>query len=1101
VSRTLGTLCFQRAASYEPRVSDNQTCLLLCRRLGAAAVGFAVASLAPFPVLAQSAADACTTENLLAGRAPIESRSVRRNLGLATDGAVSAEGAVWNADSAIILDVESSRVTYDLGAVHPLTAAFAQADANDTYELLGSEDGREGSYRPIAQLPNVVNKGHGLRSRTARFDRERVRFVRLTQARGDAFYSLAELAVYCKAPDPFLPAFRVLQAGSNAAQTDALAEREAVVRARRTNWWIAALGLALAGICTWLLGRRRGRASMEANVPPQPVPSPDTDDHASAATLDARRRERPVLLMFLASGCAALIYEVVWLHLLRLVIGASSLSVGIVLASFMGGMFAGSFGFAKWVPRTRNPLRVYAVLELGIGICGLLMPLVLPFVRSVYADVAGHGPLGIALRALIAALSLLPPTAMMGATLPAVARRYPNSVAGRSSLANLYAANTLGAVAGCLLAGFVLLSLWDVWVATFAAVFINAVIALVAWRIAARSDAPSPSKSDPEAGVTLQQPPPSAAGLEQRPAATAPNQPRAAGSVYLAAALSGLTALGAQVLWTRLLTLLFGATVYAFSIILAVFLGGLGIGAVIAARLIARKVDPLRGLAVTQLALAPALLWSAGLLAEVLPYSSPTTMTPVGALHVLHLLRAIEVMLPAAILWGMSFPFALAAVEHEDPSHATGRVYAANTAGSIIGSLAISFWAIPRIGTHGSAQLLIAVAAVSGAALMPTFVRGRIRGLAPQLGAALIMLAIGAACAALAPGVSGVFLAHGRHIWSVDAQDKYPYISEGAASTVAVHIAPDGTQHFHVAGRVEASNNPADLRLERLLGHLSALAHPHPKRVLVVGLGGGVTAGALALHPEIERLVICEIEPRVVGAARLFAHENYGVLDDPRVQVVFDDARHYLATTDERFDVITSDPIHPWVRGNSVLFSHEYYDIVKARLTPDGIATQWVPLYDTSEEAIRIQLRTFLAAFPNGSVWNSSASGRGYDVVLLGRTNARPLDVSAIAQRMAAPRIAESLREVGVQSVLDLFATYGAAASDMQGWVSGAAENRDFSLKLEYISGLSLNQQNADAIYTHMVSKRTVPRDMFVAPPATLAQLRERILAGPAFSR
>jgi len=1093
-------LCFGLVAFYEPIVPAHHAtpssrprrlapaAPSFIARLGASfvAVGTCVAALAHAPARAD---DSCTSANLLAGLAPSASTSVRRNAALVTDGTVAVEGSAWNAESAIVLDVETSSVTYDLGTARSLGAAYAQADANDTYELFGSEDGHEGSYRRLATLPNVVAKGHGLRGRTVKFEGSPVRFLRLAQARGDGFFSLAELAVYCKVPEPFPPAFRTDTAKTTLAVGDALDARAIADRRHRTNWWMVALGLALAGVCVWLLGRRRGAVIGE----PSPTAPAAPIARADAATLERRRREQPLIWMFLASGCAALIYEVVWLHLLRLVIGASSLSVGIVLASFMGGMFAGSFGFAKWVPRTRNPLRVYAALELGIGLCGLLMPLVLPVVRSVYADVAGHGPLGIALRALIAAIFLLPPTAMMGATLPAVARRYPNTIAGRSGLASLYAANTLGAVAGCLLSGFVLLALFDVWVATVAAVAINLAIAFVAYRIAGRTAevAAPPTAAEVESGGTLQTPPPAAASPITSSA-------RSGRQVYLAAALSGLTALGAQVLWTRLLTLLFGATVYAFSIILAVFLGGLGIGAVIAARVIARGTDPLRALAATQLALAPALLWSAGLLADVLPYSSPATMTPVGTLHVLHLLRAIEVMLPAAILWGMSFPFALAAVEHEDPSRATGRVYAANTVGSIIGSLAISFWAIPKLGSHNSAQLLIAAAAVSGAALVPVFLRPWVRGLGPQLGAALLTLGIGAGCAALAPGVSGVFLAHGRAIWSIDARDRYPYISEGAASTVAVHIAPDGSQHFHVAGRVEASTNQADMRLQRLLGHLSALAHPKPKRVLVVGLGAGVTAGALVLHPEVERLVICEIEPRVAGAARLFSHENYGVLDDPRVEVVYDDARHYLATTDERFDVITSDPIHPWVRGNSVLFSREYYEIVKARLAPDGIATQWVPLYDTSEEAIRIQMRTFLSAFPNGSVWNSSAAGRGYDVVLLGRTGTKPLDVEAIAKRMAAPRIGDSLRDVGVQNVLDLFATYGAAASDMQSFVTGAPENRDFSLKLEYISGLSINQQNADVIYSHMVSNRTVPRDMFVAPAATLAQLRARILAGPA---
>jgi spermidine synthase len=248
------------------------------------------------------------------------------------------------------------------------------------------------------------------------------------------------------------------------------------------------------------------------------------------------------------------------------------------------------------------------------------------------------------------------------------------------------------------------------------------------------------------------------------------------------------------------------------------------------------------------------------------------------------------------------------------------------------------------------------------------------------------------------------------------------------------------------------------------------------------------------LHPEIERIVICEIEPRVVGAARQFAVENYDVLSNPRVEVVFDDARHFLATTREKFDIITSDPIHPWVRGNSILFSREYYAIVRGRLTPGGIATQWVPLYETNEAAIKIQMRTFMDAFPNGTVWNSAVAGNGYDVVLLGREQPLQLDLNGIVQRLArSPRIAASLAEVKIRSPIDLLATYGARGSDLQGWLEGTPVNRDFSLKLEYISGLALNEKQADPIYAHMVTGRRFPEDLFTGPANLIDELRRRI--------
>lgn len=241
-------------------------------------------------------------------------------------------------------------------------------------------------------------------------------------------------------------------------------------------------------------------------------------------------------------------------------------------------------------------------------------------------------------------------------------------------------------------------------------------------------------------------------------------------------------------------------------------------------------------------------------------------------------------------------------------------------------------------------------------------------------------------------------------------------------------------------------------------------------------------------------MVICEIEPRVVGAANQFALENYDVLKNPKVEVVFDDARHFLATTRETFDIITSDPIHPWVRGNSVLFSREYYAVVKSRLKPGGIATQWVPLYETNELAIQIQAKTFMDAFPQGTVWNSAASGKGYDVVLLGQTGGLHMDLTQIQARIEkTPSIGQSLQEVKIGSAVDLLATYGAGAADMKRWYPDTPLNRDFSLKLEYISGLALNSSGADDIYAHMVANRTYPSEMFTGPPALEAALRRRL--------
>jgi spermidine synthase len=1016
------------------------------------------------------ASPSCGTNNLVQGRLPAQSEEVVGDVALVTDGRVAPEGAQWDDPSAVILQRTTAFLTYDLGEPTVVSALYLLADANDVYEIRGSSGDPDGGYRLLGLAASVVEQaGHGLRSRTVHVaPGEPVRFLRVSAVSGDDAYSIGELAAYCQAPSLFPPPFKLTDAAASALPNHGLSALDAEPAPRGQSALVTLailLGLAGAGISRTKL--RSKPATPEARTSER-----------------AQRTERMLLLLFLLSGCAALIYEVVWLHLLRLVIGASSLSVGLVLASFMGGMFLGSLLFSRWVSAAHHPLRVYACLELGIGVFGLVMPLLLPLVRSLYLGLVGYGPGGIALRALVAAILLLPPTALMGATLPAVARRYSHAQSGMASLASLYSANTIGAVLGCLLSAFYLLAVWDVWVATYSAVVLNVAVCLLSVRLS--RTAPPRTEADVE----------SRAGADERLPEASSVEP---GAIYFAAAASGFTALGAQVVWTRLLTLLFGATVYAFALILAVFLACLGLGSAIAAYLLRRGLNPARGLAFCQAALVPALLLSAVILDKVIPYSLPSLATPTSTLHALHVLRAANVILPAATLWGMSFPFGLAAagLGRGDTARSSGRLYAANTVGAILGALVVSFWLIPAFGTQLAQQVLVVAAGVSAAALFWSLSRagqGRRRGSRRGLSLGAWALASAALCAAFLPGLSRVFLAHGRYAADATPFDRYLYVSEGASSTVAVHVAPDGTRHFHVSGRVEASNNPGDLRLERLLGHLSALANPRPESVLVVGLGAGITAGVFSLYPEVKRIVICEIEPRVAGAAAQFARENYNVLKDPRVLLVFDDARHFLATTRERFDIITSDPIHPWVRGNSILFSREYYRIVRSRLKPGGIATQWVPLYETSELAIQIQMRTFTDAFPNGTVWNSALSGRGYDVVLLGSVLPVRLDVQAIAARIAgSPAVDRSLREAKITSVVDLLGTYASNGQDMQHWLTGVPVNNDFSLKLEYISGLALNDRAADPIFSHMIEGRQYPKELFLAPEAVHAELRRRL--------
>jgi spermidine synthase len=304
-------------------------------------------------------------------------------------------------------------------------------------------------------------------------------------------------------------------------------------------------------------------------------------------------------------------------------------------------------------------------------------------------------------------------------------------------------------------------------------------------------------------------------------------------------------------------------------------------------------------------------------------------------------------------------------------------------------------------------------------------------------------------------------------------------------SSVAVTERLDGQRCFHVSGKIEASSDPLDMRLQRMLGHIPTLIHPCPRSVLVVGCGAGVTAGSFVVHPEVERIVICEIEPLIPKVvASYFAVENHQVLEDPRVQVVYDDARHYMLTAQEKFDVITSDPIHPWVKGAATLYTREYLEMCRARLKPGGVVAQWVPLYESPVEAVKSEMKTFFEVFPHGTLWSNDARGSGYDVVLLGQEQATTIDLDQLHQRMSRPDhalVAESLVNVEFHSEVELLARYAGRGEDLQSWLKDAQINSDRDLRLQYLAGKGPNIDRGEQIYDEIKACYRFPSGLFVA--------------------
>jgi spermidine synthase len=811
-----------------------------------------------------------------------------------------------------------------------------------------------------------------------------------------------------------------------------------------------------------------------------------------SVSISKQQRYLPLLvLLFIGSGCAALIYEIVWFQILELVIGSSSLSLGILLGTFMGGMCVGSLLAPRIVSRTPHPLRVYAFLELGIGALGLIILVAVPLVGHVYTAWAGGGMASLILRSILTGVCLLPPTFLMGATLPAISRWVETTPEGVSWLGFFYGGNIAGAVVGSLLAGFYFLRVYDVTVTTFAAVLINVAVAILALMIAKMT--PYKPASVQETTHTTQQ---------------AQTEDAEVWPVYVTIALSGFAALSSEVIWTRLLSLLFGATVYTFSLVLAAFLFGLGIGSSIGAAIARNTRRPRLALGWCQMLLCAAIAWAAYQTMQSMPWwpinveLSSYTMT---AKFQMDMVRTLWAVLPASILWGASFPLALASIaaRGQDAGRVVGGVYAANTVGAIFGALLASLTFVSTFGMQHTQQGLIGVSAISGLLMLALAPAGEnsLRAKVTFAVTVIFAMALSGFLVLTVPELNKDFVAYGRFSPIRAGRSEVIYVGEGKMGLVAVSKLSDGTLNYHNAGKIQASSDPADMRLQRMLGHLTTLVPKTNKNFLVIGFGAGATAGAVSIEPRLEKETIVEIEPLVPEfVGKYFGDHNFKVKDNPKVEVRIDDGRHFLMTTDQKFDGITSDPLDPWVKGAAALYTKEFFEAAKAHLNPGGVVTQFVQLYESTEEAAKSEIATFFEVFPHGSLFVNNVNGGGYDLVMLGQAEPTVIDVDELSKRLESTEyqhVAQSLREIGFYSAPNLLATFAGTGTDLKGWTQDAIINRDKSLKLQYLAGLGLNLYHANDIYQHMVAYGPrMPQGMFVGSPTTLDMLARLIESG-----
>jgi len=747
------------------------------------------------------------------------------------------------------------------------------------------------------------------------------------------------------------------------------------------------------------------------------------------------------LLLFALSGAAALVYEVVWTRLLTLQIGHGLAAASTVLAAFMGGLAVGAAAGGRIGQRLdpRSALRGYALMEAGIAVVALLLPVLLaalrPLLASLYDD--GNGGFVFGAVRLVSSLTLLSlPAAAMGATFPLASRWMVRSATQISSDAGwLYAANTVGAAAGALLTGFVLLPRLGLTGATAVGVVLNVAAAGGAWMLAGRV----------QGGVTASTSPTTGKGK-------APVRPT--GRPWLAAVTLGVTGLASltlQVVWTRLLASILGPTTYAFSAVVAIFILGIAGGSALGAWLSRRVARPVAALAMTVSACAAMALAAAATVDPVLLEVARLVARPeVTFAQVLtrEWLFTAAILLPMSLAFGAAFPLALAVAARDEASMVAdlGLVYAVNTAGAIVGALGAGFVLVPWLGLHDTIRLVGALLAVAAAALAYS-ARPQPAWLALGVG---VVVAVGAW---FVPEWDPRLLSSGAYKYAAAARGpdletaltagELRYYREGSTATVAVRRL-GGITSLSIDGKVDASDG-ADMLTQRLLAHVPLLLHPAPRRAAILGLGSGVTLGSALTHG-LDRAVVLEISPEVVEASRYFDPVNHRPLADPRTRLVVGDGRTHLLLAEETYDVIVSEPSNPWMAGIASLFTREFFEIARARLAPGGVLCQWAHTYDISEADLRSIVATFLTVFPNGTLWVVGEA----DVLLVGSTEPLTDRLAGIEAAWRRPGVAEDLASVGARAPLAVLSTFVAEGPALKAWADGAPIQTDNLASLEF---------------------------------------------------
>jgi spermidine synthase len=756
------------------------------------------------------------------------------------------------------------------------------------------------------------------------------------------------------------------------------------------------------------------------------------------------RRTLTLYLCFLLSGAAALVYEIVWQRMLTLVFGVSTLSVSAVVAAFLGGIALGARLNAARADRTPRPIRLYALIELGIALAGLaslfFIPPLMQAFAAIYRATEPDWLTSNLIRFGLAFVAVGVPSMLIGATMPVMTRIAARQVGSTASgFGGAYAVNVAGSVLGVIAAGFFLVRLLGVEWTLFCAVAGNVVVGLLALLIRERT----------ARGASAAEPVTKAPPIAERPA---PAPMISTGFACVAALITGLSALAYEIAWIRLLAIFTLNSVYIFAMVLSVYLTALAIGSAAVAILARwRRFDPLATLAITQLlqALIVPILLACAPAASQLNIASDER-SPAGVLLIEYTLVVAVVFVPT-ILIGFALPLLVCLAQRSvaESGRLVGRIYAWNTVGSILGAALAGVVLIPFMGMRGTLLLLAGgnLAVVAAAMYAGGQRAGWLRGLTPAAAAAF------AIALALLPGATRFYL-------PADVPNEtILYYAEGAAATVHVAEYRDGeTSHrtLFVDSKSVAGTYPDIVTDQKMLAHLPLLLHPDPQRALTVGFGTGGTSYSMLEHGV--KVDCVEIEPRVAQAYDLFESENRGLVGPDHntihFRLILDDARAWLTVAPEKYDVIVTDLTSIQYRGNGNLYTDGAFRLMREQLNPGGLGAAWVPITGITPEALKMIVRTFQSVFPHTSVWYMINLPTDF-VIIVGTEERLAIPLANIAERMQVSRVARDLAPIGMDDPYKLAAGLLLAEDDIAAYTGPGPIHRDYHPVLDYLTHAS----------------------------------------------